>query len=337
VTPTTLAIGILALAGLALVAFLILNSTRQRRAIEDVPPGMRPGYSDEELERSVLERYMAWGVVLTLFFAIFFPVYWWYESRRLPAEEQTFFVQSVVHGEEEYQQLCALCHGADAQGGATAAPDGEGQWPVPALNNIVARYEDNPNIVDIEDFIISTIERGRPGTPMPTFGQAFGGPLTDQQVEDLTAWILANQVEADEEGEEVAEASDAAGQSGEELYQENCMKCHGAELQGGVAPSLVGVFDRHSEEQILAILRHGIIVPTGAIMPAWQEGYMYEDARYTDEALQRIVDYLRENQDTDGERDPQSDAPPEADIPGGADDRDGAETEDTDDETTTDA
>lgn len=295
-TTTTIAVAILALAGLATLAFLIVNSRRPKRTFEDVPPAMRPGYSDEELEKTVIERYMAWGVVLTLFFALFFPIYWLNESRRMNNAQQSFFVQSVVHGEEDFQAMCAECHGSDGGGGAAAAPDDPSStWPAPQLTNIVARYEDNTNIRDIEEFIYRTIEYGRPGTPMPAWGQAADGPLVDEQLENITNWILANQVDPEAE-EAVAQASPASGQSGEELFQGNCAKCHGADLEGGVGPSLIGVTDRHSEEQILAILRHGIIVPTGPIMPPWQEGYMYPDARYNDDALQRIVDYLREQQ-----------------------------------------
>lgn len=300
---TTIAVGILALAGLATLAFIIVNSRRPKRRFEDVPPAMRPGYSDEELEKTVIERYMGWSVVLTLFFAVFFPVYWLNESRRMNTEQQNFFVESVVRGEEDFTVMCAECHGADAGGGAAAAPDDpESVWPAPALNNIVARYEDNPNIGGdsqaMEEFIFETIEQGRPGTPMPAWGRAFDGPLVDEQIQNIVTWILANQV--DPEGEDaVAEATAAPGQSGEDLFQDNCAKCHGSDLQGGVGPSLIGVFDRHSEEQILAILRHGIVVPTGAIMPPWQDGYMYPDARYTDEALRRIIDYLRDEQPDD--------------------------------------
>lgn len=310
-TTTTLAIGILALAGLVVLGVLILNSRRPKRAYEDVPPAMRPGYSDEELEKTVIERYMAWGVVLTLFFAIFFPIYWLNEDRRLNAEQQNFFVESVVRGEEDFAMFCAECHGSDGGGGAAQAPDDpDSSWPAPALTNIVARYEDSDNIDDIEEFIKSTIERGRPGTPMPPWGQAHEGPMVDDQIEDITNWILANQVDPEEDGEAVSQISDAEGESGEDLFANNCARCHGAELQGGVGPSLTNVFDRHSEEQILAILRHGILVPTGAVMPPWQEAYMYQGARYSDDALQRIVDYLREQQsggagdetdDTDGD------------------------------------
>lgn len=305
-TTTTIAIGILGLAGVVVLGVLMVTSRRPKRAFEDIPPAMRPGYSDEELEKTVIERYMAWGVLLTLFFAVFFPIYWLNESRRLNSEQQNFFVESVVRGEEDYGMFCAECHGSSGGGGAAQAPDDpDSVWPAPALTNIAARYEDNANISDVEDFIISTIERGRPGTPMPAWGQAYDGPMVDETIQNITNWILANQVDPETDGEAVTQISDATGESGEDLYVNNCVKCHGAQLQGGVGPALTDVFTRHSQAQILAILRHGIVVPTGAIMPPWQEGYMYQDARYSDTALQRIVDYLRAQQveDTDGEGD----------------------------------
>jgi mono/diheme cytochrome c family protein len=295
VNPTTIAVGILAIAGLAVVAFLVMNASRQRRAIEDVPPALRPGYSDEQLETSVLERYMAWGVVMTLFFAVFFPVYWFREANRLNAEQETFFVASVVAGEELYNDNCLLCHGAGGRGGAAPSPYDDAQWPAPNLTNMVRRYEDNRNITDIRRFIEQTIDQGRPGTPMPPWGTEFGGPLTDQAIQDITDWILANQVD------EIEEASSASGQSGEDLFTENCLRCHGPNLEGTdegrPAPPLVGVFQRHSDATILAILRNGINVPTGTVMPPWQSGYQHTP--YTDDALERIVDYLRERQPPD--------------------------------------
>jgi mono/diheme cytochrome c family protein len=316
---TTIAIGILALAGLVVLILLLANANRGRKAIEDVPPGMRPAYSDEQLERSVLERYMAWGLVMTLFFAVFFPLYWLREEGRLNAEQETFFVEDVVRGEDEYVQLCAECHGPAGGGGAAPSPYGEGSWPAPAMVDIAARYADHTLLSqpsELRTFIEQTIQRGRPGTPMPTWGAAYGGPLTDQQIDSITDWILANQVdEVEANGEangEDAEAEDGNGEdaeaeetaqatnvSGEDLYTQNCAKCHGEDaggrMDGTLAPSLLTVFDRHAEATILGILRNGIIMPHGGpIMPPWQNGYMYPDSRLSDEELEAIVDYLRE-------------------------------------------
>lgn len=300
---TALVIGILAAAGVALIAFFAFSAARSRSAADRVPPAMRPGYSDEQLERTVLERYMAWGVVLTVFFAVFFPVYWIQETNRLTAATEERFVSQVVAGEELYTTNCAECHGTTGNGGGAPSPyDPESIWPAPNLRTVVTRYEDNPNVTDIEDFLHRTIAQGRPGTPMPAWGREFAGPLTDEDIENITLWILANQ------DEEAVEATAAADVNGETLYQENCAKCHGPDLEGRDAepgrpgPSLIGVFDRHSEESILNILRNGIIVPGGTNMPPWQTGYMYEGARFEDDALNRIIDYLREQQPTDVER-----------------------------------
>lgn len=295
---TTITIGIIAVAAVIVLAVIVANARRERRGAE-VPVGMRPGYSDEQLERTVLERWMLVGVVLALFFAVFFPIYWITEHNRLTAQTEERFVSQVVRGEALYNEACLECHGAGGAGGATSSPyDPDATWPAPALNNIDARYEDNPNIEDIEEFVFETTAQGRPGTPMPPWG-APEGPFTDDEVEAITLWILANQVD------EVDEAEAAADLSGEELYQANCAQCHGAELEGWdsgeghPAPPLDRVFARHSEETMLGILRNGIYVPTGAIMPPWQEGYMYPGARFTDDALERIIDYLREQQPAD--------------------------------------
>lgn len=289
--PTTIAVAILAVAAVATIIVLIANAASKRKLTEDIPPAMRPAYSDDALEGRVLERYMSWGLVLTLFFAIFLPAYWLREPGRIQARAENRFVIEYARGEELYQANCSSCHGSDARGGATVSPYGDEAWPAPNLRTIAQRYADSRTVSDMRDHILTTLERGRPGTPMPAWGAAFGGPMTDAQLEAITDWLLANQED------EVAEATSAASVSGEDLYEQNCVRCHGADLQGIVGPSLIGVFERHSEETILGILRNGInLTGSGMFMPPWQNGYMYPDSRYTDDALGRIVDYLRERQ-----------------------------------------
>ena len=45
------------------------------------------------------------------------------------------------------------------------------------------------------EYIMATIERGRTngqlgdGDDMPTWGQMYGGPLTDQQINDVIDWL----------------------------------------------------------------------------------------------------------------------------------------------------
>lgn len=293
----TIAIVILALgAGLTLV-LLLASGNRKRKLSSSIPPAMRPGYADEELEGNHLERLMSWGLVLTLFFAVFLPAYWLREPTRAQDKQEGLFARDFAAGESLYQANCASCHGADARGGGAASPYGGDPWPAPNLLNIATRYADSRIVVDVREHIEETLYRGRPGTPMPTWGAAYGGPMTDFQIEAITDWILANQ-EGDVTEASAALNEDGTEVSGEDLYQQNCARCHGANLEGIVGPTLQGVFERHSEETILGILQNGInITGSGMVMPPWQEAYMYPGARYDDDALTRIIDYLREAQD----------------------------------------
>jgi mono/diheme cytochrome c family protein len=287
-TLTTIAIVILAIAAFGTIVLLIASASSRRRPSEHIPSALRPAYSDEQLEGPVLERYMLWGLVLTLLFAVFLPVYWLLEPRRIEGRSEARFAGQYVRGEQLFKENCARCHGSDGSGGSAASPYG-GQWPAPNLTNIAARYKGSKIVPDVAEHLRSTIHRGRPGTPMPSWGSDFNGPLTDTQIQDITDWILANQVP------EVTQPQAAANLSGEQLYQENCLRCHGENLQGRVGPTLIGVFQRHDDRSILGILQNGIRY-TSVIMPPWQNGYLYEDHRYTDEALNKIIDYVRSRQ-----------------------------------------
>lgn len=72
-----------------------------------------------------------------------------------------------------FNENCVVCHGEQAQGriGATLAKN----WPGirPDLN------------------IRATISNGIPGSQMPAWSAARGGPLSERDIDDLTAFILA--------------------------------------------------------------------------------------------------------------------------------------------------
>jgi mono/diheme cytochrome c family protein len=71
-----------------------------------------------------------------------------------------------------FDQNCAVCHGQEGQGriGATIAK----AWP-----------SIRPDLL-----VKSTIERGIEGTVMPAWSQEFGGPLNDEEIDDLVAYLL---------------------------------------------------------------------------------------------------------------------------------------------------
>lgn len=89
----------------------------------------------------------------------------------LPPPASTFPAGDAARGAQVYAANCEVCHGDRGQGniGATLRKD----WP--GLNP--------------EAFIEATVSRGVAGSRMPAWGQSNGGPLTNQQIADVTAYI----------------------------------------------------------------------------------------------------------------------------------------------------
>jgi mono/diheme cytochrome c family protein len=307
-SPQTIAITI-PLVALALfaVAYFIVGPAKRRKGPErrgDIPLAMRPYHSDDELETTGMERAMAWGVALTLFASVFLPVYLLIEPERIADKVDEYYEHDVIRGRFLFAEACASCHGTDAGGGSAPNPDPDisAPWPAPSLDNIVARYAENPNVTDIRGFMLQTIKQGRPGTPMPAWGAFYGGPYIDMQVENIVEYLLSIQTGGE------PEAVAVAGASGDQLFQDNCARCHGANGQGWqnepglVGPSLQDVFARYgatgeggdADEQarsaIVQAIVQGRMVPTGASMPAWGNVLPMQ-------AIERIVDHLRSIQE----------------------------------------
>ena len=79
-------------------------------------------------------------------------------------------------------------------------PDSNPERLAPPLNRPDLRPTDSDTRTKEYEFIFKTIQRGRPGTPMPTWGQIDGGPLLDEQVNELALMILNGDRQVDYEG-----------------------------------------------------------------------------------------------------------------------------------------
>jgi mono/diheme cytochrome c family protein len=109
------------------------------------------------------------------------------------AKEQN---ESVRLGKATFEEFCARCHGDNAEGGTVkrfVAPGVKNAKPedrqAPNLHEIATRYPKD----DVAKVAWDTIQKGRPGTPMPTWGVRYGGPMNDQQITDLVNYILSIQ------------------------------------------------------------------------------------------------------------------------------------------------
>jgi mono/diheme cytochrome c family protein len=212
-----------------------------------IPQAMRPADPDEVLEGPRLERIQTWGLISTLAIAAFIPAYWLPEADRQEHFVERFAEESEHRGsliyaappeldedadaisfkeiEEAIQlgQNCAFCHGGNLGGGPV--PSGfvdpvsgdRVEYNAPPLNNVFQRWD--------EEVIRFTIERGRPGTPMPAWGVEYGGPMTEQMVSDVIAFIKAAP-----ENNEAPQLPENA--TGAQIFEARCAVCHGPEGQG---------------------------------------------------------------------------------------------------------
>lgn len=305
-TAAPIIILLVGLAGFALAYFVVgPGKNRGPRKQADIPLGMRPHHSDEELEGAGLERAMSWAVALAVFAALFLPLYWLIEPGRINNALEDQYQQDVATGRVEYQNACASCHGVNLEGGSAPHPDPgiSTPWPAPRLDNIVARYQDSEVVTDVREFIWLTLFHGRAGTPMQAFSTAAGGVYSDFQLEAIIAYILAVQT-----GEvEQVDAQAFVGRSGDDIFGAHCARCHGPNALGGVGPQLVNVFERYgwnpddpdtvdgARDVIRHTLEYGRLVPGNAPMPAFAQVL-------TPEAIEQVIDYLESLQATGGPR-----------------------------------
>lgn len=224
-------VGALAIFGFMLVVSALGEIRGRRTAL--VPPSMRPAPSDEELERSVLERTLAWGALITIVIALWLPAYWLREPKRLAEKKHNFSEFSIEEGRKlfsgdphnpEDPGFCARCHGPNGEG--TIQPvsieGGSATLAEPPLAYIYSRYKAaGRNEDEITQLIYDAVNRGRAGTPMPTWLIAFGGPMNSAQIDDLVAYIRSIQ--------KVFPQDDFAPpeRTGEQLFAANCAVCHG--------------------------------------------------------------------------------------------------------------
>jgi mono/diheme cytochrome c family protein len=75
-------------------------------------------------------------------------------------------------------------------------------WKAPALNTVMYRY--TPEEVKF------VLNYGRGNTPMPAWGAPGGGPLTDQQLDDIVYYLTSIQLPADEAKAAVAKELEAS-------------------------------------------------------------------------------------------------------------------------------
>lgn len=139
------------------------------------------------------------------------------------AQDSGLSAEDMAAAESDYQQYCALCHGADRQG---------------HVNDHAPSLRSKSLLETSEHRIVTNaISYGRLGTPMPGFHEDVGGPLSRAEIRRMLSWLVQKAGVTDIEAVPLDPVLGDI-ELGAALYARECADCHGAEGQGGTGTAL---------------------------------------------------------------------------------------------------
>jgi cytochrome c1 len=174
--------GAIALAAilLAILGAVLWYAARVAQPLPDAPAGPPTG-------ALAMERKIVAIVGMTAAMALVFMGYGFREdSRQVNAQEAQLEI-SIGRGVTNFSSLCFPCHGEKGQG--AVVPDVTPLRLAPPLNRPDLRPTDPDEYKKTYDLVFKTIQRGRPNTPMPAWGQTDGGTLLDEHINELALMI----------------------------------------------------------------------------------------------------------------------------------------------------
>ncbi|MBA3302787.1 MAG: cytochrome c, partial [Acidimicrobiia bacterium] len=233
------------------ILYLVANVKKAKPEIGselELAANRKPYLDDEGLEGPRLDRVLTWGLISLTLVGLGLPLYWLAEPGRQAGAVEDFDEVFASRGEGLFAATadggfnCAGCHGGlGAVGGDvpyTLTDPETGQlrqvnWSAPSLNDVTLRMTDEQ--------IYDVLVYGRPFSPMPAWGLEGGGPMNDQQLDNLIAYLhsieitpeAAQQQAAERAEAELASLQEGAGEEGAQsaslgaaLFNTNCARCH---------------------------------------------------------------------------------------------------------------
>ena len=231
------------------------------------------------------------------------------EEDRLASFENTQGASQIEVGASVYHTNCTACHGEYAQGIPGVAPC----LRCDELFN--GRIEEVGWQGSLEDYIVSVVTVGRQvstrpalypggGSPaMPTWSEKFGGPLRDDQVKAVAAFIVnfeewANNPSLVPAMMEVAGSPEVKGRAASATY--GCVACH---TIPGISTAVVGPswegLATSAETRVSGLtaeeyLRQSILEPGAYIVEPFADGVMPQNFSelLTEEDIDNLVAFM---------------------------------------------
>ncbi len=134
----------------------------------------------------------------------------------------------VELGQELFDQNCASCHGDFGEGGPNPTRSGDVIAPISSAEYLGTRDDTTLRAV---------IAQGQPNFGMAPFGIANGGPLDDEDIDAIVAFIRSWENNPPVEVPPEIAVSELP-QSTAGIYQSLCAQCHGLTGEGLIGPAL---------------------------------------------------------------------------------------------------
>jgi len=256
------------------VGWLVYILSTTRRTAEpgsevELAPNRRPYLSDDAMEGPRLDKALGWALALMGVVAIGLPLYWLHEPARQAGAVRGFDKRAIARGHDLFTPApppsdpgsrkphfaCSNCHGPKGTGGSTTyslpntTPPVQVNWQCPPLNTVMLRFHQStdPTKSDeaVDQEVRNIITFGRQNTPMPPWGVKGGGPMNDQQISDVIAYLQSIQLTPAQAKAQAA----ALGTDGKALFDGYCARCHtqgfsfgqpGLDGGGAFGPDLTG-------------------------------------------------------------------------------------------------
>lgn len=184
---------------------------------------------------------------------------------------------SIAAGQQLFDQNCAACHGSFGEGGVN-----------PVLpEDIIAPISSAEYLATRDDATLkSIISQGQPNFGMSPFSSGNGGPLSDDEIDNIVGYIRSWEANPPVELPPEIPVRGSVSLDGAGIFDDLCAQCHGPAGQGGVGPVLSAPTfqDGNTDQEIFDTISLG---HENTAMIAWGEVL-------SDEQITELVSFIRE-------------------------------------------
>ena len=220
------------------------------------------------------------------------------EPQRLARAQRAWHGEAIARGAAIFHDACTECHGVHGEGLVGPALNADDLLVAEMGQALPPRPRQRGWRGDLPAYLEAAIRNGRTGSKMPGWSQQAGGPLTDQQIRDVVAFILNWRHAPRPDTPRPASLHQRSAGLGSYLFHGplGCAECHAFDDAAGViGPDLTGVIGRKGREGV----KNAILNPNADLAPGYAANVMPETFGYalTENQMRSLLDYLEHPQD----------------------------------------